>query len=173
MHLGSILVNNQIEAQFFSYIFIPILYMFRAPMCSSAGESIVLIRHLVYVTLCRWPSDMQVWVEIHVLIIRRINCINMTSGICHCMLVTVWYAGLGWTQWSSNSLHVSSTPVLIIRRINCINTSGICHCMLVTVWFAGLGWTPWSSNSLQVSSTPVLIISRINCINTSGMCHSM
>ena len=51
VHLGSILVNNQLEAQFFfSYIFIPILYMFRAPLCSSSGESIVII-HLVYVTL--------------------------------------------------------------------------------------------------------------------------
>jgi len=53
----AILVNNQLDAQlFFSYIFIPILYMFRAPLCSSSGESIVLI-HLVYVTLCRWPSS--------------------------------------------------------------------------------------------------------------------
>jgi hypothetical protein len=49
-----ILLNNQLDAQFFfSYIFIPILYMFRAPMCSSSGESLVLIRHLVYVTVCR------------------------------------------------------------------------------------------------------------------------
>jgi len=28
------------------------------------------------------------------LIIRRINCINTTSGICHSMQVTVWYASL-------------------------------------------------------------------------------
>ena len=34
----------------------------------------------------------------HVLIIRRINCINTTSGICHSVQVTVWYAGLGFTQ---------------------------------------------------------------------------
>jgi len=52
VHLGSILVNNQLDAQFFfSYIFIPILYMFRAPLCSSPGEPIVLIPYLVYVTL--------------------------------------------------------------------------------------------------------------------------
>jgi len=38
----------------FAYMFIPITYMFRATMCSSSGESIVSIRHLVYVTLCRW-----------------------------------------------------------------------------------------------------------------------
>jgi hypothetical protein len=28
--------------------------MFRAPLCSSSGESIVSIQHLVYVTLCRF-----------------------------------------------------------------------------------------------------------------------
>jgi hypothetical protein len=32
--------------------------MFRATLCSSSGESIVSIQHLVYVTLCRWPSGM-------------------------------------------------------------------------------------------------------------------
>jgi len=31
-------------------MFIPILYMFRAPLCSSSRESILLLRHLVYVT---------------------------------------------------------------------------------------------------------------------------
>ena len=30
----------------------------------------------------------------HVLIIRRINCINTTSGVCHSVQVTVWYAGM-------------------------------------------------------------------------------
>ena len=37
------------------YIFISIPYMSRATSCSSSGESIVSIQHLVYVTLCRWP----------------------------------------------------------------------------------------------------------------------
>jgi len=35
----------------FFYVFIPILYMFRATSCSSSGESILSIQHLVYVTL--------------------------------------------------------------------------------------------------------------------------
>jgi hypothetical protein len=63
VRLGSILVNNQLDAQFFFriYLFIPILYMFRAPLYSSSGESVVLIRCLVYVTVCRWPSNVQVW----------------------------------------------------------------------------------------------------------------
>ena len=37
------------------YVFISVLYMFRATPCSSSGESIVSIQPLVYVTLCRWP----------------------------------------------------------------------------------------------------------------------
>jgi hypothetical protein len=47
----------------FSYI-IPILYMFRAPLCSSSGELNVLILHLVYVTLCGWPSSVHVSTEL-------------------------------------------------------------------------------------------------------------
>ena len=42
------------------YIFISILYMFRATPCSSSGESIVSIQRLVYVSLCRWPFGVQV-----------------------------------------------------------------------------------------------------------------
>ena len=37
----------------------------------------------------------------HVLIIRKINCISTTSGICHSTQVTVRYAGLEGTSWSS------------------------------------------------------------------------
>jgi len=49
-----IFLNDQLDAQFFTvYMFIPILYMFRATKCSSSGESIVSIRPLAFVTLCR------------------------------------------------------------------------------------------------------------------------
>jgi hypothetical protein len=44
----------------FFCMFISILNMFRATPCLSSGESVVSIRHLVCVTLCRWPSSMQV-----------------------------------------------------------------------------------------------------------------
>jgi len=55
-------VNNQLDAQFlFSCMFISILYMFRAAICPSSGELIISIRHLVYVTLYRWPSGVQVY----------------------------------------------------------------------------------------------------------------
>ena len=36
------------------YMFISILYIFRAFKCSSSGDSIVSIRHLVYVTYVEW-----------------------------------------------------------------------------------------------------------------------
>ena len=35
------------------------LYMFRATMCPSSGETTVSMRHLVFVTLCGWMSAMQ------------------------------------------------------------------------------------------------------------------
>jgi len=50
VHLGIILVNNQLDAQFF----------------------------LMYVYFCSLHVSVS-----HVPIIRWINCINMTSGICH------------------------------------------------------------------------------------------
>jgi hypothetical protein len=60
LHLGIIPINNKPDAQFLLYIFISILYMFRATLCSSSGESIVSIQHLVYVNLHSTPSGMQV-----------------------------------------------------------------------------------------------------------------
>jgi hypothetical protein len=59
-HLVIIPINDQLDAQFFLCIFISILYMFRATLWSSSGESTVSIQHLLYVTLCMWPSVMQV-----------------------------------------------------------------------------------------------------------------
>jgi len=61
VHLITVFVNNLLDAQFFFlYLFIPILYMFRATKFSSSGDSIVSIRPLEYVTLCRWPCGMPV-----------------------------------------------------------------------------------------------------------------
>jgi len=36
-------------------MFISVFYMFRSAMCPSSGELTVLVPHLVYVTLYRWP----------------------------------------------------------------------------------------------------------------------
>jgi len=41
----------------------------------------------------------------HVPIIRIINYINMTSGICHSVQMTVWCAGLDETAVSSKPAH--------------------------------------------------------------------
>ena len=41
-----------------------------------------------------------------VLIIRRVDCINTTSVICHSMQVTVWYASLDETL----NLHITRSP---------------------------------------------------------------
>ena len=38
--------------------------MFRAAMCPLSGELIVSIRHLVHVTLYRWPFGVQVWMSL-------------------------------------------------------------------------------------------------------------
>jgi hypothetical protein len=55
----------------FFYMFISTLYTFRANSCSSSGESIVSIQHLVCVTLCRWSSKMQIGKELPDLHTRR------------------------------------------------------------------------------------------------------
>jgi hypothetical protein len=55
-----IFLNNQLDTNSFSYMFISILCIFRAAICPSSGEFIVSIRHLVYVTLYKWPFGVQV-----------------------------------------------------------------------------------------------------------------
>jgi len=85
-------VNNQLDAQFFFslYLFIPIPYMYRAATCSSSGESILSIQPLVYVTLCRWPSDIYHTVTYLSDIYRR----------------SYRYNWLSWWRTSSCSKHV-------------------------------------------------------------------
>jgi len=52
--------QNQPGAQRFLGMFIFVnLYMFRATMCPSSGETTVLMRHLVLVILCEWLPVMQ------------------------------------------------------------------------------------------------------------------
>ena len=56
VHLGTVLVKNQLNTQFFSaYVYYNLLHV--------SGS--------------------------HVLIIRGVSCINMTSGICHSVQVTI------------------------------------------------------------------------------------
>ena len=57
----------------------------------------------------------------HVPIIRRIICINMTSGMCRCVQMTVWCAGL---DESHANLHtkLSSIQSDIYQMIDTINS---------------------------------------------------
>ena len=52
VHPGMILVNNQLDAQFFMYVYFYSLYVSGSHVSIIRGI-IVSMRHLVYVTLCR------------------------------------------------------------------------------------------------------------------------
>ena len=54
-HPGMILVNNQIDAQFFMYVYFYCLHVSDRHVPISR-RIIVSMRQLVYVNLCRWPS---------------------------------------------------------------------------------------------------------------------
>jgi hypothetical protein len=60
VHLVMILDKRPTWRTFLFYVIISNPYMFRATSCSSSGESIVSIQHLVYVTLCRLRFRVQV-----------------------------------------------------------------------------------------------------------------
>jgi len=55
-------------------------------LCKLPTSSTIIFRIFVYSNSLHVSND-------QVLIIRRVNCINTTFGVCHSMQVTVWYAG--------------------------------------------------------------------------------
>ena len=63
VHPGFILVNSQLDANFFMYVY---FYSLRV-----SGSHVSIIRritvsiYLVYITLCRWPSGMQEHMLLH------------------------------------------------------------------------------------------------------------
>ena len=77
LHINSLctlFVNNKFDAQFFFlHLFILILYMFRATKCSSSGESIVSIRPLEYVTICRWHIPEVVLIQLTLVYVTYIQ----------------------------------------------------------------------------------------------------
>jgi hypothetical protein len=105
VHLITIFVNNQPDAQFFFlYLFIPVLYMFRATKCSSPVEPTVSIRHLVYVTVCRWPCGTQVlMVQFHLNL--RTTRSPTYSDIYQ---MSYWYNWLSWWWALGCSKHVEN-----------------------------------------------------------------
>ena len=106
------------------YVCISILYMFRATTCSSLGESIVQIQHLVYVTLCRFLSDLHT---------KR----SQTQSDIYQMLY--WYSWFSWWWARGCSKHVENWNKYIEK--NCASnwsfTKNLTLCfseMLVTMY---------------------------------------
>jgi hypothetical protein len=81
------------------YVFISILYMFRATPCSSSGESIVSIEPLVYVTLCRWPFRVQVRKELHT---------KRSPTQCDIYQKLYWYNWFSWWWARGCSKHAEN-----------------------------------------------------------------
>ena len=93
----------------FIYLFILYLYMFQASQCSSSGDRIVLILQVVLIVLFCIEFLLKTnlmhffiylfiyFISLHVsnitvLIIRRSNCINTSSGViylCGCLVLLV------------------------------------------------------------------------------------
>jgi hypothetical protein len=103
------------RAVLFSYMFISILYMFRTTSYSSSGESILSIQRLVYVTLCRWPSSMQVGKELRFLHTRR----SPTQSDIYQKLY--WYNWFSWWWARGCSKHVENWNKHI-RKKNCASS---------------------------------------------------
>ena len=118
MRLGTIRVNNQLKTHFFN-VFISLLYMFRATQCSSPGESIVSIHHLVYITLCRWPSGMQVREFLSDLHIRRSPSQSDIYQMMYWYNLFSWWWTLGCSKhvkkWNK---HIKKCVTLVIN-MNC------------------------------------------------------
>ena len=62
--MHKLLVNNQLDAQLFKYVYFYSLHVSRSHV-PTIRRMIVSMRHLVYVSLCRWPSGMQEHMLLH------------------------------------------------------------------------------------------------------------
>jgi hypothetical protein len=99
----------------FLRMFISILYMCRAAMCTSSEELNVSIRHLVYVTLYRWPFGVQVWMRsnliqskvIHKLVFLLCKWPNWHTIPFSCMFISILYIFRAAMCPSSGELNVS------------------------------------------------------------------
>jgi hypothetical protein len=108
LRLGIIPINNQPDTQFLLYIFISILYMFRATLCWSSGVSVVSIQHPVYVTVFRWPSGMQFLPNLH-------TKQSPTHSDIYRMLY--WYNWLYWWSAQGCSKRVENRNKYIEKKL--------------------------------------------------------
>jgi len=60
-----LLVNDPLDAYFFSMYLFQFSTCFEQTPCPSSEKSIVSIQYLVHVTLCRWPFRVQVLFDLH------------------------------------------------------------------------------------------------------------
>ena len=101
VHLGTIPINNQFDAEFPLYIYLSRFSTCFEQPCAHHQESQLYKYNIWYVTLCRWPSGMQVGRFLPDLHTRR----SPTQSNIHQMLY--WYNWLSW--WAQGcSKHVEN-----------------------------------------------------------------
>ena len=81
-------------------MFISTLYLFQAAMCPSSGELIASIRHLVYVTLYRWPFSVQIWMKLQSHPNLHTKLSSIQSDIYQ---MSYWYNWFSW-WWAHGCL---------------------------------------------------------------------
>jgi len=96
------------------YVFSSIFYMFRATSCSSSGESIVSIQHMVYFTLCRWPFRVQVGKLLPDLDTKR------SRTRCDIYQMFYWHNWFSWWWARGCSKHVENWTKYIEK--NCASS---------------------------------------------------
>jgi hypothetical protein len=121
----------------FSYMFISILYMFRATSCSSLGESIASIHLLVYVTRCKWPSSMHVRKGLRSLPDLHTRRSLTQSDIYQKMYRCNWFS---WWWARGCSKHVEDWNKHI-RKENCASSWSLTRTGVVTLCYICLNST--------------------------------
>jgi hypothetical protein len=89
--------------------------MFRATSCSSSGESVFSIQHLLCVTLCRWRSIVHVWKFLPDLHTRRSSTEWLIPDL-------YWYNWFSWWWIRGCSKHVQkwNKRIRIVRQVGCL-----------------------------------------------------
>ena len=103
---GMILVNNQLDAQFFIYVF---MYVYFYSLHVSGNHLLIIrriivsMRQLVYVTVYRWPSGMQEHMLLHT---RRVIVLTFRHHAS--------YIGQAYRQTPEYAFYIFSQQILLI-----------------------------------------------------------